>query len=232
MEVSMPPQRTDPARVLIVDNHEMARSGMRAMLDGEPTLAVVAEASSGAEALAICRGEQPDLILMDISMPEMDGIATTQKIKREYPAISVIIVTIYDNPDYLYQAIKAGAAGYVLKDATRLQLLSAIHHVLDGEFLLNTALMTNLLRRIGDESPAHPPAHTADRLTPRETEVVRLVAQGYTNPQIARELGMSVGTVKVHVEHIIAKLGASDRTQAAVRAIERGLAPPPSSMRD
>jgi DNA-binding NarL/FixJ family response regulator len=210
----------------------MARAGIRAMLAGEPALSIVAEASSGVEALALCRSEKPDLILMDILMPELDGIATTQRIKREYPTISVIIITIYENPDYLYQAIKAGAAGYVLKDATRLQLINSIQHVLNGEFLLNTALMTSLLRRIGDESPAHTPAHTADRLTPRETEVVHLVTKGYTNPQIARELGMSVGTVKVHVEHIIAKLGASDRTQAAVRAIERGLAPPPSNLRD
>lgn len=232
METSILQPHTKLARLLIVDNHEMIRTGIRAMLAGEPDLTVIAEASSGAEALALCRSEKPDLVLMDILMPEMDGIATTQKIKQEYPIISVIMVTIHENPDYLYQAIKAGAAGYVLKDATRHQLINAIQHVLNGEFLLNTALMTSLLRRIGDESPAHTPPHNADRLTPRETEVIHFVARGFTNPQIARELGMSVGTVKVHVEHIIAKLGASDRTQAAVRAIERGLARPPSTSID
>jgi DNA-binding NarL/FixJ family response regulator len=139
----------------------------------------------------------------------------------------VVIVTLYEDPDYLLQALRAGAAGYVLKDATRRELLAAVRRVLGGESILNPALAAQLLHRLAHEGAAQPAAGDApEPLTTRELEVLRLLAQGQTNPRIAARLGVSRGTVKVHVERIIAKLGASDRTQAAVRAAELGLLAP------
>jgi DNA-binding NarL/FixJ family response regulator len=211
-----------PARVVIVDDHELARAGLRAMLTSEPDLVVVGEASDGAEALERCRALAPDLVLMDVRMPTLDGLEATRAIKGEFPGIAVIIVTIYENPDYLFRALKAGAAGYVLKDATQRQVVTAIRQVLRRELLLNPEVMTRLLGRLASEDAAirHSPA---EHLTPREAAVLRLLARGQTNREIAASLGVAVGTVKVHVERIIAKLAVSDRTQAAVRAVQLGL---------
>jgi DNA-binding NarL/FixJ family response regulator len=215
------PRLPQVARLLIVDDHALARVGLRAMLAPEPDLDVVGEAADGAEALALCRALRPDLVLMDVRMPNLDGLAATRALKAEFPTVAVIIVTIYENPDYLLQALKAGAAGYVLKDATQPQLVTAIRQLLRHEFLLNPQLMADLLNRLAAEVPRH--AALPERLTPRETTVLRLLAQGRTNREIAAELRVAVGTVKVHVEHILAKLAVSDRTQAAVRAAELGL---------
>jgi DNA-binding NarL/FixJ family response regulator len=217
-----PRQPAQPARIVIVDDHELARAGLRSMLAQERDLAVVGEASNGTQALALCRRLSPDLILMDVRMPGLDGLAATAAIKQEYPATSVIVVTMYENPDYLVQALKAGAAGYLLKDATQREVVTAVRQVLRGEFPLHPHLATHLLQRLAREisREAQP---LPERLTPREVVVLQLLAQGQTNREIARLLGVSVGTVKVHVQHIIAKLGVSDRTQAAVRAVELGL---------
>jgi DNA-binding NarL/FixJ family response regulator len=214
------PTRT--ARVLIVDDHELARAGLRSMLAGAPGLEVAGEATDGQEALALCRTLRPDLVLMDVRMPGPNGIAITRTLKEEHPTTSVIIFTMYDNPEYLLEALKAGAAGYVLKDSTRQELLTTIRRVLHGDSILDSELAGRLLRRLADESPRET-AQAAQQLTMREREVLRLLAQGQTNREIASVLVVSVGTVKVHVEHIIAKLGVSDRTQAAVRAVTLGL---------
>jgi DNA-binding NarL/FixJ family response regulator len=168
---------------------------------------------------------------MDVRMPKMDGLAATRAIKEEFPRTSVVMVTMQEDPDYLFEAVLAGAAGYVLKGATPEQLTDAVRQVLDGEFLFNQKLTIDLLRSMADreQSSALPSGIAASEeslsepLTARETEILRLLAQGQTNPQIARELVVSPGTVKNHVRHIIAKLGVSDRTQAAVRAMELGL---------
>ena len=219
-----------PARLIIADDHALLRSGIRSMLYGEPDLEVVGEAADGAEALELCRRLQPDLVLMDVRMPKMDGLAATRAIKEEFPRTSVVMVTMQEDPDYLFEAVIAGAAGYVLKGATPEQLTNAVRQVLDGEFLFNQKVTIDLLRSMADrEKPAAPSGVAASEeslsepLTARETEILRLLAQGQTNPQIARELVVSPGTVKNHVRHIIAKLGVSDRTQAAVRAMELGL---------
>jgi DNA-binding NarL/FixJ family response regulator len=217
-----PRHPAQPARIVIVDDHELARAGLRSMLAQERDLTVVGEASDGAQALALCRHLSPDLILMDVRMPGLDGLAATAAIKQEYPATSVIIVTMYENPDYLVQALKAGAAGYLLKDATQREVVTAVRQVLRGEFPLHPHLSTHLLQRLAREM-AREAQPLPERLTPREVVVLQLLAQGQTNREIARLLGVSVGTVKVHVQHIIAKLGVSDRTQAAVRAVELGL---------
>ncbi len=222
------------ARLVIADDHALLRSGIRSMLDREADLEVVGEAADGQEALELCRRLQPDLVLMDVRMPRMDGLAATRAIKEEFPRTSVVMVTMQEDPDYLFEAVLVGAAGYVLKGATPEQLTDAVRQVLDGEFLFNQRLTIDLLRSMAArEKPATPrsgvtsPEETlSEPLTARETEILRLLAQGQTNPQIARELVVSPGTVKNLVRDIIAKLGVSDRTQAAVRAIELGLLAP------
>ncbi len=207
--------------MLIVDDHELARAGLRSMLTGAPGLEVVAEATDGHEALALCRRLRPDLALIDVRMPGINGLETTRAIKDELPLVSVVMVTMYDNPDYLLEALKAGAAGYVLKDASRKELLTTLRRVLQGESILDGELAVRLLHRLAGATPQ--PDVAASTLTARERDVLRLLVQGHTNRQIAAALVVSVGTIKIHVEHIIAKLGVSDRTQAAVRAVELGL---------
>ncbi|MDW8234307.1 MAG: response regulator transcription factor, partial [Roseiflexaceae bacterium] len=163
-----------------------------------------------------------DLVMMDLQMPVMDGIEATRRIKALHPAISIIIVTVQARPDALMEALRAGVAGYLLKDASRREIIGAVRQVLRGEAFLNPDLVLQTLRRLANVTP-NGEAPPIEPLTPREQQVLRLLMQGKTNREIARELVISPGTVKVHVEHIIAKLGVSDRTQAAVRALELGL---------
>jgi DNA-binding NarL/FixJ family response regulator len=225
--------RAGSARLVLADDHDLVREGIRAVLEGEPDLAVVGEASNGREAVEVCRKLRPDLVLMDVRMPEMDGLAATRAIKEELPETSVVMVTMHESPDYLLEAIKAGAAGYILKDAAGERLVEAVRRTLEGDAPLSEALAMQLLvRMVGKNEQSVEPHPEAKRrreqlpkgITPRETEVLKLLAQGRTNPQIARTVLASVSTVKIHVQNIIAKLGVSDRTQAAVRAIELGLA--------
>ena len=212
-------------RIVIVDDHELARAGLRSILADEPDLEVVGEAANGSEAQQLCRRLEPDLVLTDMRMPDLDGLAVTRAIKRDHPTTSVIIVTMHEDLQCLAEALQAGAAGYVLKDATRREVLTAVRQVLRGESPLSPKLVTQLLRR-AHEGTARPEGRTLERLTPREREVLELVVRGQTNREIARGLGVGLGTVKAHIEHIIAKLGVSDRTQAAVRAVELGLITP------
>ena len=223
------PGRAGSARLLIVDDHELARAGLRSMLAGEPDLEVVGEARNGREAVALCPRLAPDLLLMDVRMPELDGLAATAAVKAQCPSTSVVVVTMYEDPDYLFRAVQAGAAGYVLKDATRREVLAVVRRVLQGEAVLDAPLATRLLRRLATD-PGPPPAAGAagGPLTARERDVLRLLVEGQTNQEIAAALGLSRGTVKVHVGRIIAKLDASDRTQAAVRAVRLGLVDPPT----
>ena len=218
-------------RLILADDHHLLRRGFKSLLSGESDLEVIGEASNGIEAIEMCRRLRPDLILMDVRMPEMDGITATRRIKEELPGVSVLMVTMHENPDYLLEALNAGAAGYVLKDAPADRLISAVHRTLNGESPLNQELATLLLRRLADEKQhkPEPTPQTDDKppinsLTPRETEVLTLLTTGQTNQQIADSLNISKGTAKVHVERIIRKLDVSDRTQAAVRAIELGFA--------
>jgi DNA-binding NarL/FixJ family response regulator len=231
--------QTDLRRILIADDHELVRDGFKRMLGYQAGLEVVGEASNGREAVELCRRLDPDLVLMDVRMPEMDGLEATRTIKAEQPSVSVLVITTYENPDYLLEAIKAGAAGYILKDAPNRQLTNAIRRALEGESPLNQELATQLIRRLASETPqpelpppaaksgAAPAPPLPEDLTPREVEVLGLVARGKTNQEIAGRLFISRATAKVHVRRIIAKLGVSDRTQAVVRALELGLAPYP-----
>ena len=215
-------RKAKPVRLVIADDHELARAGLRAMLARQRGLELVGEAANGREALALCRRLQPDLALIDVRMPEQDGLATCRAIKQECPATSVILVTIHENPEYLLEAFKAGAAGYVLKDISQRELITAVQGVLHGESMLNKELVMRLLQHLASETP-HPEELSPKRLSPREREVLQLLTLGQTNREIAQNLIVSVSTVKIHVEHILAKLSVSDRTQAAVRAIELGL---------
>ena len=229
--------RTGPIRIVITDDHALVRDGLRSMLEDEPGLEVVGEAANGREALELCRSVKPDLVLMDVRMPEMDGLEATRAIKGELPSTSVLMVTMHENPDYLMEALNAGAAGYVLKGASGDRLVNAIQRTLKGESPLDQELAAQLLRRLADkrgEEKAQPSPQPQrqeappllEALTPRETEVLGLLAKGQSNPQIAQTLTISRSTAKVHVERIIRKLEVSDRTQAAVRAIELGLLTP------
>ncbi len=218
----LPQRKSKSARIVIVDDHELARAGLRALLTGQKGLELVGEAKNGSEAVEQCRRLQPDIALVDVRMPELDGLATCRIIKQQCPATSVILITIHENPEYLLDALRSGATGYVLKDITQRELICAIQSVLRGEAILNKELMIRLLKRMASE-PSHSSQPTPERLSPREIEVLQLLAQGQTNREIANHLIISVSTVKIHVEHILAKLDVSDRTQAAVRAVELGL---------
>ena len=236
---------SETARILIADDHALVREGLRTMLSGEEDLSVVAEANDGQQALSICRELSPDLVLMDVRMPVMDGLEATRRIKAEMPQVSVMMVTMHENPDYLFEAVKAGAAGYVLKDASGERLVGGCEEDVGRGVTLNQELAMRLLVRLAREGDGWVPKRTSPRrpsawlprpgsnhpgqgggdrqlesLTPREVEVLRLLSQGQTNPQIAQNLLFSVSTVKAHVRSILNKLGVSDRTQAAVRAIE------------
>ena len=171
-------RRTGAARLVIADDHELARAGLRSMIGGEAGLEIVGEAQNGREALELCRRYDPDLALLDMRMPEMDGLAATRAIKQECPRTSVVIVTMHENPDYLFEALKAGAAGYLLKDASQREVVNAIRRVLRGESLLNQDLATQLLRRLAGEASGSGASRPPERLTPREHEVLRLLAQG------------------------------------------------------
>jgi DNA-binding NarL/FixJ family response regulator len=222
-----------PARVVIVDDHDLARAGLREILSAEPSVKVVGEASNGQEALKLCRELRPDVVLMDIRMPEMDGLDATRVIKEAHPRISVLLLTMHADPDYLLKALKVGAAGYVLKEAPQEELISALQRVLSGDSPLDPDLSANLLRQLVEDlkergvvSPKlanRRPTPSIERLTPRELEIAGYLKLGWTNRRIAEELVVSPGTVKNHVEHIMAKLGVSDRTQAVVRALELGI---------
>jgi DNA-binding NarL/FixJ family response regulator len=237
-----PPHEGPPARVLIADDHALVREGLRAVLEAEGGIEVVGEARDGAEAVSLCAELSPDLVLMDVRMPGTDGLAATREIKSRTPNVSVVMVTMHDNPDYLLEAVRAGAAGYVLKDASGEKIAQAVGKTLAGESPLEEGLAMRLLERLAAEAngssggPVHPSAEAPvgagsgaggglpEGITPREAEVLGLMARGYTNPQIAKSLLYSVSTVKAAVQSVTAKLGVSDRTQAAVRAIELGLA--------
>ncbi len=209
-------------RLVIADDHDLSRAGVRSMLEGEHGLELVGEATNGREALELCQRLHPHLALLDVRMPEMDGLQATRAIKQTCPETSVIIVTMHENVEYLIAAMRAGAAGYLLKDTSRREFLSAVWQVVRGESFLNTDLTRRMLINMQTEA-TQPKATLEEPLTPREQEVLQLLAQGQTNRQIAANLIISPLTVKVHVQRIIAKLGVSDRTHAAVRAMEVGL---------
>jgi DNA-binding NarL/FixJ family response regulator len=220
-------------RIVLADDEELIRFGLMGILSREEDMEVVGEASTGSEALQKSRSLRPDLVLMDVEMPEMDGLSATRQLKEELPTISVLVLTAHDNPDYLLEAVQAGAAGFLLKESALQQVASAVRTVMNGEPLLDQALAVQLLRRLspqieaagsdeaqGDEELR---SKVLEALTDRELEILELLSNGMSNQQIAQQLFLSLSTVKHYVHRIISKLEVSDRTQAAVRAIKLGL---------
>jgi DNA-binding NarL/FixJ family response regulator len=215
-------------RVLLADDQSLVRAGFRLVLENHPDIEVVGEASNGEEAVHGAGRLDPDVVLMDIRMPQMDGIAATREITARHPA-RVMVLTTYDLDEYVYDALQAGASGFLLKDTPPDQLADGIRAVAGGEALLAPTVTRRLIEefaRVG-ASRATRPAEL-DSLTPRETEVLRLVARGLSNGEIAEALVVSETTVKTHVTHVLAKLGLRDRVQAVVLAYESGLVTPRS----
>lgn len=214
-------------RVLVVDDQALVRSGFRAILETQPDIEVVGEAGSGREALALAKEVAVDLVLMDVRMPGLDGIAATRLLMQEPHPPRVLMLTTFDYDEHVYDAMKAGAGGFLLKDVPREQLIGAIHIVVTGETLLAPAITRRLVERFVQRPP--PGAAVAPELaelSEREVEVLRLVARGHSNAEIATEIFVTEATVKTHVSRILQKLGLRDRVQAVVLAYESGLVEP------
>ncbi|TDE35869.1 response regulator transcription factor [Actinomadura sp. 6K520] len=214
-------------RVLVADDQALVRGSFRVLVDAAPGLRVVGEAGTGAEAVELAERERPDLVLMDVRMPEMDGIEATRQICRDLPDVRVLILTTFDLDSYVYSALRAGASGFLLKDTPPADLLSAIRVVASGESLLAPSvtrrLIAEFVRRPG---PAQPPPAGLDGVTERELEVLTLIARGLSNGELAEHLHVSPATVKTHIGHLLAKLHARDRAQLVIAAYETGLVRP------
>lgn len=214
-------------RIMIVDDQSLLRRGLAALLNRNPDMEVVGEAGDGEEALRVAAEVNPDVILMDVRMPVMDGVAATRELTRRGSAAGVIILTTFDDDEYIFEGIAAGARGYLLKDAEYEELSQAIRIVAQGESLLQPQITTRVLKefsRLSSRKASRPkPQPLAEPLTERETEVLRLMASGASNQDIAEKLFIGQGTVKHHVRAIFAKLGARDRVQAILLAQELNL---------
>jgi DNA-binding NarL/FixJ family response regulator len=201
-------------RVLVADDHAVVRQGLRTFLDLQEDISVVGEAADGAEAVALAERLSPDVVLLDLVMPGMDGIEALRRLRIGVPAARAIVLSSFVDDDKLFPAVRAGAAGYLLKDVQPAELVAAIRTVHGGGALLHPSVAARLMDELA-----------ADPLTPREREVLVLIGRGMSNKLIARELGIAEKTVKAHVSAVLAKLGVADRTQAALYAVREGLAP-------
>jgi DNA-binding NarL/FixJ family response regulator len=221
-----------PVRIVVADDHQVVRTGFAALLATQPDFAVLGTASDGAEAVRMSRELQPDVVLMDVRMPGTDGIEATRQLTGSAAGPRVIILTTFDLDEYVYDALRAGASGFLLKDVTAERLFDAVRVVAAGEALLAPAVTRRLISEFARLPPKAadqraPSAATAE-LTQRETEVLRLLAEGLSNPEIAGRLVVTEETVKTHVSRVLHKLGLRDRTQAVVLAYESGLVTPGS----
>lgn len=213
-------------RILIADDQAMVRSGLRMILESEQDLVVVEEAPDGAQAVRLAKRERPDVVLMDVRMPEMDGLEATRLITAELSDVRVIVLTTFDIDEYVYGALRAGASGFLLKDAPADDLIAAIRVVAGGDALLAPSVTRRIIEQFAAGPDPTRKVEGLDDLTEREVEVLRLVARGLSNTEIANELYVSEATVKTHVSHVLTKLAVRDRVQAVVAAYESGLVIP------
>ncbi|HEY2319124.1 MAG TPA: response regulator transcription factor [Solirubrobacteraceae bacterium] len=215
----------DPIRVLVVDDHAVVREGLRTFLELQDGIVVVGEAADGEQAVAQATALKPDVILMDLVMPRLDGIGAMRALRERVPASRVIVLTSFLDDERLMPALQAGAAGYLLKDVEPAELARAVRSACADEALIDPTVAARLLHTLSSgHRPAGAAADGAEHLTRREREVLELIALGHSNKRIALELGVAEKTVKTHVGHLLAKLGVADRTQAALFAVQHGLA--------
>jgi DNA-binding NarL/FixJ family response regulator len=214
-------------RALIVDDYPVVREGLRTMLSTDRTVQVVGEASDGAEAVAMVAEKKPNVVLMDIRMPNMDGIEATRQIKDKYPSTAVIVLTTYDSDAHVIDAVRAGASGYLLKDVSRELLLHTIRTVSSGTTLIRTDLLFEAISSLIQPKPAFPETEVStiqalEELTPREREVLQLVTEGHTNKEIGKALSVSEVTIKKHMQSILAKLDTTNRAGAVAKVTRAG----------
>ena len=209
-------------KVIICDDQAIIRDGLEMLLTLERDIQVVGQAQDGAEAVELVARHQPDLVLMDLKMPGMNGIEATRQIHTRYPAVKVLVLTTYDDDEWVFDAIRAGASGYLLKDTPREEVIHAIRGTVEGKSFVDPAVTGKLLQQVASQQ-TQPASTITAQLTEREVDVLRLIARGLNNADIAARLHLAEGTVRNHVSVILSKLQVSDRTQAAVIAIRHGL---------
>ena len=209
-------------KILLCDDQAVIRDGLEMLLNLEKDIQVVATAQDGAEALELAEQQAPDLVLMDLKMPGMNGIEATRQIRARFPGIKVLVLTTYDDDEWVFDAIRAGASGYLLKDTPREKIIEAVRGTVAGKSFVDPSVAGKLLNQVSSNQ-TQPASLLSEKLTEREVGVLRLIAKGMNNRDIASQLHLSEGTVRNHVSAILEKLGVSDRTQAAVMAIQHGL---------
>lgn len=233
-EPSTPPGPDRPLRILLADDHDILRQGLKLLLGLQPDIQVIGEARTGLEAVALVEEQQPDVVLLDISMPKMDGFEACKQIRQRQPATHVLILTMHESEEYFLQALRMGASGYIVKKAAPTDLIAAVRTVAQGEAFLYPGLARALVRAYVDQQATQGNPHTKknslahelDVLTPREMEVLRLVAEGKTNQEIADLLVLSIKTVQAHRANVMEKLGLQNVTHLVRFAIQHGLLPP------
>lgn len=213
-------------RLLLADDQDLIREGLRLILDLDQDIEVIAEASDGRQAVDLARRLRPDIVLMDLRMPNMDGVEATRRIAVLPTPPKVLVLTTFDDDELVYDAFQAGASGFLLKDIRQGQLAHAVRAVLDGDALLSPTITRRLVERLGPDASGSPAADLLEALTPREHEILRLIAEGHTNTEIAAALHIAESTVKTHVSRILNKLQLRDRVHAVILAYEAGITRP------
>lgn len=209
--------------VVIADDHVLVRKGTKQLLEEHPGLSVVGEASDGREAIEVANRLKPDVVLMDIAMPGTNGIEATRRIKETSPSTSVLVLTAYDDEQYIYALLDAGAAGYLLKNVSGEELARSVYAVAEGESVLHPAVAAKVFKRATRAADGHPDVGEMDQLTERELAVLRLAASGLSNKMIASDLDLSARTIQVHLSNVFGKLGVASRTEAVITALRRGI---------
>jgi DNA-binding NarL/FixJ family response regulator len=218
-----------PVRVLIVDDDDLMRAGLRGILASDDAIELVGEAVDGREAAYRARLLSPDVVLMDVRMPDLDGISATRELLAAFPDVKVLILTTFEDDDYIFGALNAGASGFLLKRTRPEELIAGIHTVAAGDSLLSPSVTSRVIERMAGQPQSDSALHSLlDELTPRETEVLGLVARGRSNAEIAADLVIEESTVKTHLKRVLVKLGVRDRVQAVIFAYESGLTRPGS----